>query len=188
MSNHGPCLILNADYMPLGIMDWQRAYCLYYQQNNSIEILDFYNNDYIAGTNGSTHKIPAVIRIKQYLKLHYKYVKFSRKNLFLRDNYTCQYCCKQYDIAKLTYDHVIPKSLWDKDKGNPTCWTNIVTACTQCNRRKANRTPSQARMALKTNPYIPQRTTKYLPVAHLLYTIRQDLPAEWRTYLMESYA
>jgi 5-methylcytosine-specific restriction endonuclease McrA len=185
---HKPCLLLNGDYRPLGIINWQRAYCLYYQKNNNLEILDFYTNDHIIGINNTNHKIPAVIKIKQYLSLNYKSVKFSRKNLFLRDNYTCQYCNKQYDIAKLTYDHVIPKSLWDRNGGNPTCWTNIVTACTNCNRKKANRTPAQARMNLKINPYAPQRTTKYLPVAHLLYTIRQDIPAEWLTYLMESYA
>jgi 5-methylcytosine-specific restriction endonuclease McrA len=188
MAVHKPCLILNADYMPLGIIDWQRAYCLYYQNNTSIDILSFYSDDYIVGTGNTNHQIPSIIRIKQYIKLHYKYVKFSRRNLFLRDNYTCQYCYKQYDTAKLTYDHVIPKSIWDRNKGNPTCWTNIVTACTHCNRLKANRTPSQARMTLKTNPYTPQRTTKYLPVAHLLCTIRQDLPAEWLTYLTDSYA
>ena len=188
MADHKPCLILNADYIPLGLIGWQRAYCLYYQNNSNIEILNFYDNDYITGTNESIHKIPVVIRIKQYLKLNYKYVKFSRKNLFLRDDYTCQYCYKQYDTAKLTYDHVIPKSVWDRNKGNPTCWTNIVTSCTVCNRKKANRTPSQAKMNLKTKPYMPKRTIKYLPVAHLLYTIRQDIPVEWSTYLMGSYA
>jgi 5-methylcytosine-specific restriction endonuclease McrA len=188
MKSHKPCLILNSNHQPLAIIDWQRAYCLYYQNNLNIEILDFYKDDYILGAGNTKHKIPAVIKIRQYLKLYHKQVKFSRKNLFLRDNYTCQYCYKQYHFTKLTYDHVIPKSLWDKNKGNPTLWTNIVTACTICNRKKANRTPSQAEMSLKTNPYVPQRTTKYLPVAHLLYTIRQDIPNEWSTYLTESYA
>lgn len=186
--NHGMCLILNADFAPLCVINWRRAYCLYYQNNINIEILNFYEDDYIAGASGQQHKIPAVIRSKQYLKLYNKEVRFSRKNLFLRDDYTCQYCNTKYDKCKLTYDHVIPKSMWDKRKGDATCWTNIITACTSCNRKKGNRTPTQARMTLLKEPYRPTRTTKYLPMAHLLHTIRQDIPKEWRNYLMESYA
>lgn len=185
---HKPCLLLNGDYRPLGIINWQRAYCLYYQASNNIEILRFYTNDHIVGVNNIEHKIPAVIKIKQYLSLHYKYVKFSRKNLFIRDDYTCQYCHKRHETSKLTYDHVIPKSLWDQKRGNPTCWTNIVTACSSCNKRKGNKTPSQAKMHLKNNPRAPQRSTKYLPVSYLLYNIKDEIPVEWHEYISESYA
>jgi 5-methylcytosine-specific restriction endonuclease McrA len=114
-------------------------------------------------------------------------VNFSRKNLFIRDNYTCQYCFERKDINKLTYDHVIPKSRWIKNIGSPTCWTNIVTACVDCNRKKGNRTPKQANMPLKNLPIAPQKSNKYLPIAHWLLKIRSDIPTEWKSYLPESY-
>jgi 5-methylcytosine-specific restriction endonuclease McrA len=188
MKHHGPCLILNADYAPLATINWQRAYCLYYQQSTNIEILNFYKNDYIIGPNNITYKLPAVIRIKKYLKLYMKEVKFSRKNLFLRDNFTCQYCNMQYEFNKLTYDHVIPKSIWNKKHGPPTCWTNITTACLSCNKKKGNKTPEQANMNLNKKPSVPSKTQKYLPMSHTLRTIEEDIPIEWQLYLAEYYA
>lgn len=188
MSQHKPCLILNSNHMPLGIIGWQRAYCLYFQNNNNINVLSFYENDHIVGTNGKNLPVPAVMKTRQFFNIYQYSVRFSRKNLFLRDNYTCQYCNTKYEIAKLTYDHVIPKSKWNNNSGHPTCWTNIVTACTVCNRRKGDKTPQQANMTLHTKPYAPKKTTKYLPIQHHLLTIKESLPAEWSLYLTESYA
>lgn len=185
------CLVLNADYSPLGIIGWQRAlvWSLKYEVNSpmSIDIIDFYKNDWIVGTNNKKHPIPAVVKTTKYYKLHQQRVNFSRKNLFIRDNYTCQYCHEKKDINKLTYDHVIPKSKWTNYNSSPTCWTNIVTACVECNRRKGNRTPTQANMSLKVLPYQPSKNFKYLPILTLLINIRSDIPSEWKPYLPESY-
>lgn len=184
--SHKPCLILNIDYTPLGLISWQRAYCLYYKQSPNIEILSFYEDDRLVGPMNRTYKMPAVIKTNKYFKIYNQQVNFSRKNLFLRDNYTCQYCYKQFDGNKLTYDHVIPKSVWNKNRGNPTCWTNIVTACVSCNRKKSNRTPSQASMVLKINPYVPQKTYKYLHIPTWLSNIKDDIPSEWKPYIKET--
>ena len=123
----------------------------------------------------------------RYFRINNYRVKFSRKNLFIRDNYTCQYCNNKYDISHLTYDHVIPKSIWDDNRGSPTSWTNIVTACVGCNRKKKNRTPKQANMPLKNLPSMPNKTIKYLPIVSYLSRIRSDIPDEWTAYLPESY-
>lgn len=184
------CLVLNADYTALTIVDWKRAitWSLDEENKNKIDVIDFYKNDYIHGVNEKRIPIPAVIRTVKYYRLHNQRVNFSRKNIFLRDEYTCQYCGLKKEISKLTYDHVIPKSLWKYTySGSPTNWTNIVTACVDCNRSKGNRTPKQANMAMKNLPIAPTKSQKYLPVSHFLAKIRADIPDEWKLYLPESY-
>ena len=158
-----------------------------YNHKIGVEIIDFYKDDFIAGANNKKYPIPAVVKTVKYFRINNYKVKFSRKNLFIRDNYTCQYCDTSYDISHLTYDHVIPKSVWDNNIGSPTSWTNIVTACIYCNRKKRNRTPKQANMPLKTLPSIPYKHTKYLPVTTYLSKIRMEIPSEWKVYLPESY-
>lgn len=184
------CLVLNADYSPLGIINWKRAmvwYIKYENTNLGLEIIDFYQNDCIIGTN-KKYPIPAVTKTRKYFRIHNTLVKFSRKNIYIRDNYTCQYCGIQPHINQLTYDHVIPKSAWPYDsKTSPTNWTNIVTACTQCNRKKGNKTPKQANMPLINLPIEPKKNYKYLPVMDRLNNIRADIPSEWTYYLPATY-
>lgn len=185
------CLVLNADFTPLGIISWKKAlvWSVKYDVGSplSIDIIDFYKNDFILGANNKKHPIPAVIRTNKYFRINNQRVNFSRKNLLIRDNYTCQYCGIKKDINNLTYDHVIPKSLWKNQRGSPTCWTNIVMACVDCNRRKGNKTPKQANMPLLNDPIEPQKNLKYLPVTHHLHTIRLDIPEEWSLYLPSYY-
>jgi 5-methylcytosine-specific restriction endonuclease McrA len=184
------CLVLNADYTPLTIISWKKAlvwsYKHEYDPNIGVEIIDFYKNDYILGANNKKHPIPAVVKTSKYFRVNNHKVKFSRKNLFIRDNHTCQYCGSKPDMNYLTYDHVIPKSLWSNDSQSPTTWTNIVTACVSCNRKKGNRTPKQANMPLYNLPIMPQKQTKYLPIVSYLVKIK-DIPQEWVMYLPESY-
>lgn len=191
LDNHKKCLLLNADYTPLSIISWKKAiiWNIKYSSNKNygIDIIDFYKNDYIIGSNQKKHPIPAVVRSKKFFKNNATRVVFCKKNIFLRDAYTCQYCCQKYDPKNLTYDHVVPKSKWNRDYGSPTTWTNIVTCCVQCNRKKANRTPKQANMTLKTLPIEPNKTIKYLPVSHHLRRIEDQIPQEWLMYLPESY-
>lgn len=185
------CLVLNSDYTPLTIISWKRALIWSikheYDYNIGVEIIDFYKNDYILGGNNKKFPIPAVVKTPKYYRIHTQNVNFSRKNIFIRDNYTCQYCNEKKEYNKLTYDHVIPKSLWKNKGGSATCWTNIVTACVECNRKKGNKTPKQANMPLKNLPIMPQKSYKYLPITHWLLKIRDDIPAEWKCYLPDSY-
>lgn len=190
-TENSKCLVLNADYSPLCVIGWKRALIWSLKHSDvpliGVEVIDFYKNDFITGTNNRKFPIPAVVKTVQYFRLHDQRVNFSRKNIFIRDNYTCQYCSTKKDINELTYDHVIPKSKWTNDLGTPTNWTNIVTACVSCNRKKGNRTPKQANMPLKNNPVVPVKNVKYLPLTHYLLKIRSDIPQEWTIYLPESY-
>lgn len=185
------CLVLNADYTPLTVINWQKAliWSIKHDYNNKIgvEILDFYKDDFIVGSNNRKHPIPAIVKTAKYFRINQHNVKFSRKNLFVRDNYTCQYCNNKFDTAHLTYDHVIPKSIWNHSIGSPTSWTNIVTACIGCNRKKRNRTPKQANMPLQNLPTVPQKHLKYLPIVNHLLKIKSEIPNEWKEYLPEAY-
>lgn len=185
------CLLLNADFSPLSIIHWKKAviWHMKYEDDSkySIDIVDFYKNDHINGVNNKKYPIPAVARTKKYFKSHKQTVTFSRKNIFIRDEYTCQYCGLKFDRSYLTYDHVIPKSVWHSTSSSPTCWTNIVTACVDCNRKKGNKTPKQANMPLKNLPEMPSKSTRYLPVSHYLFKIKHNIPLEWKIYLPDSY-
>lgn len=93
---------------------------------------------------------PEVIVLTNYDKLGERSVVFSRRNLFKRDRYTCQYCGTQPGPESLTIEHVLPKS-----KGGVSSWTNCALACLECNTKKANRTPEQAGMKLRRIPKKP---------------------------------
>lgn len=188
---HSKCLVLNGDYTPICIVSWTKAISWHMKYENNpvygIDILDFYKNDFIKGTNNKKYPIPAVVKIKQFVKINKYGVNFSRRNIFIRDNFTCQYCGKVFDHKNLTYDHIVPKSSWNYKKGSPTTWTNITTACIDCNRKKGNRTPTQAKMPLLTLPFVPSKSVKYLPITRFISRITEELPKEWLIYLPESY-
>jgi len=186
-AENSTCLLLNADYSPLKIISWQKAIIwsmkYQYDHNYAIEIVEYYQDKYIQGTNDKRHPVPSVAKTVKYFNLFNRSLKFSRQNLFIRDNYTCQYCGKSFAYQELTYDHVIPKSKFGANKELATNWCNITTACTVCNRRKNNKTPEQASMKLLTNPYKPKYDSRFLPVSRQLSTIGVDIPGAWKNYL-----
>lgn len=188
--SHKLCLLLNCDFSPLSIISWKKAllWTFKYEENHkySIDIIDFYKDDFILGTN-KKYPVPAIAKTNKFFRLNKHHIVFSKRNIFIRDNFTCQYCNTILTINELTYDHVIPKSKWDAAKGSPTCWTNIVTACVNCNRKKGNKTPKQAGMNLINFPIEPTKSIKYLPVIQFLYKIRNEIPSEWKNYLPDSY-
>ena len=94
--------------------------------------------------------MPEVIVLKTYDRLPTNSVTFSRRNIFKRDRFTCQFCGRQPGSEALTIDHVVPRS-----QGGTSTWENCVLACIDCNARKADRTPEQARMPLRHAPIRP---------------------------------
>ena len=94
--------------------------------------------------------VPEVIRLCGYGGMGERAVVFSRRNVFKRDKYTCQYCGAQPGPEELTIDHVLPKA-----KGGKSEWTNCVLACLRCNARKADKLPQQAGMTLRKQPKKP---------------------------------
>jgi len=107
-------------------------------------------------TSGIPIEAPRIIRFLEYDKVFINKVRFSRKNVFIRDNYTCQYCDTKTPISKLHLEHVIPRA-----QGGKTTWANTVCACEYCDEKKRDRTPEQAGMKLIRKPFAP----KFLPEA-----------------------
>lgn len=170
-AENSKCLLLNADYSPLRIISWKKAivWSIKYENdlNYKIEILDYYKDRFIHGACGKEYPVPAVAKTVSYFNIYDRKISFSRKNLFIRDNYTCQYCGIKYASNQLTYDHVIPKSRFNEENRSiSTNWFNIVTACKSCNHKKGNRTPIEASMHLMKKPVMPSYSLKYLPWYH----------------------
>jgi 5-methylcytosine-specific restriction endonuclease McrA len=109
------------------------------------------DDDWIATVNFQV-RVPRVIRLLHYDRLPRQTVKFSRRNIFLRDENRCQYCLQRFHTQQLSLDHVIPRS-----RGGETNWENIVSACQRCNTRKGSRTPQEAGMPLERRPAKPLR-------------------------------
>jgi len=114
------------------------------------------------------------ITLTDYDRLPAAAVSFSRRNIFKRDHFTCQYCGRQPAAEELTLDHVIPRS-----QGGESRWDNCVLACLECNKRKADRTPQQARMRLKHQPVRPQWNP--------LYAAHDVRIACWSKFSSEAY-
>jgi 5-methylcytosine-specific restriction endonuclease McrA len=162
-------LLLNSTYEPLRVISWQRAVVMVYL--DKVEVVRTY--DKLLRSMATRMQTPAVVRLVQFVGRHRVRISFSRRNVFLRDGYRCQYCKVRLPASELTADHVVPRSA-----GGATSWDNVVTACQPCNRKKANRTPVQARMALERKPQRPAT----LPSLGLC--LRSDhAPEAWRDFL-----
>lgn len=96
-------------------------------------------------------KTPRIILLSLFDRFPKKDVKFTRLNVFERDGFACQYCGRTRAEAPLNIDHVVPRQL-----GGKTTWVNVVCSCVACNARKANRTPEQAGMRLRSTPVKPR--------------------------------
>ncbi len=138
-------LLLNQTYEPLNIVSIRRAIKLLVLLK--AELVYFDENHLIKSSNISIPR-PVVIRLKRYIHLKYREPPLTKKNILLRDNYTCQYCGTRK--PPLTIDHIIPKSRGGKDT-----WDNLVTACVKCNAKKGDRTPEEAGMKLLSRPRKP---------------------------------
>ena len=118
---------------------------------------------------------PEVILLKGYTGFGERSVVFSRKNLFKRDRYTCQYCGVQPGPEALTIEHVVPRA-----KGGTSTWENCVLACIPCNKRKADRTPTEAGMKLRTVPRKPSWKT-------LAQVSPRERRESWEQFLSRAY-
>ena len=139
-------LLLNQGFEPIKVISWQRAITLLFL--GKVEVLEEYGRD-IKSVN-IIIKVPAVVRLLRAFRRHARPVKFSRVNIYARDNYKCQYCAKKASISELTYDHVVPRS-----RGGEHTWDNVVASCRACNARKEDRLPQECGLSLRRHPRAP---------------------------------
>ncbi len=164
----GSVLVLNASYEPLNIVPVRRAIVLLLKEK--AELIEAAETT-IRSENLAI-PMPLVIRLVMYVKIPNRLsLPLTRRNILLRDNYTCQYCGAQPGKEHLTVDHVVPRS-----RGGEHSWENLVTACAPCNRRKGNRLPHEVGLHLRRKPYRP----RYLALALLR---EKSVPNVWTKYL-----
>jgi 5-methylcytosine-specific restriction endonuclease McrA len=131
-------LPLDMDFLMYSYEDWLK----YSEQN-------YCNYPYIK-TIKHNIIVPEIIVLRKFNRLPQRDVKYSRQTLFERDKFRCGYCGRQFMRSELTLDHIIPKS-----QGGKKTWSNSISACYDCNSKKADRTPEQAGMKLKFQPHKP---------------------------------
>ena len=178
-------LVLNRSYLPIHVTSVRRAFALIYQGiaravDEQYQTFDFEGWSQLAvardaeaiGTSSGPIRVPRVIVLIAFDRVPKRHVRFSRINIYARDNFTCQYCGLRYPRSELNLDHVIPRSL-----GGRSTWSNVVCSCLECNRRKGGRTPAQAGLSLRRPPARPRWT----PLMNLmLSSVRYN---EWRPFL-----
>lgn len=158
-------LVLDQSFQPVDVVSWMEAMRLLV--TGKAEVVEEHDVEIRSSTQ--SWKLPSVLRYIRGMRKRSKRVIFSRRNVFYRDNYSCQYCGSKEEP---TFDHVVPSS-----QGGKTVWENVVLACFPCNQKKGARTPEQAGMRLIKKPVEP----KWVPVIAL--RIRETDPESWRTYL-----
>jgi len=159
-------LVLNFTYEALGIVDLKRAVRLVFAGKAEV----VHANVGEIRSSRLAIRLPSIVRMLYYIRRRRPRVPLTKKNVLLRDDYRCAYCGVRGDRS-MTVDHVIPKS-----RGGLSTFENLVASCSECNSRKRDRTPEEARMPLRIRPREPQ---------HIPYVIieRHTAPDEWAKYL-----
>lgn len=194
-------LVLNKFFMALHVISAKRAFVLLCKETAEVVSVDsgkFNSYDFDGWKDVSLYKVksglpeegttswiktvsfeievPKIIRLLFYDKYPQANIKFNRRNIFARDENKCQYCGRRFPTSELSLDHIVPKAYHGK-----TTWTNIVCACTECNKTKGGRTPEEARMKLIRKPAKP----KHSPILSL--KLRSDRYRSWKQFLDEAY-
>ena len=164
-------LKLDAAWQPIEIVDAYKGFSLVF--SGRARVVEEYSHQACA-----LFYFPSVVVLNKYIRKGGIQVPPSRKTVFFRDDYRCQYCGGEFQKYQLTLDHVIPKS-----RGGPKSWENLVTCCVPCNQKKGDKTPSEASMDLFKEPCAPNR--------HLWSSVgwmmrkhgRRRLPESWDKFL-----
>jgi 5-methylcytosine-specific restriction endonuclease McrA len=161
-------LLLNSDYEPLNVCDVRRAFRLLFGEK--AEVIEYDHHEVHSATQ--VFRAPSVIRLQYHIRRPRPRVRLSRREVFARDRYTCQYCGRE--TRDLTLDHVVPRH-----RGGGHSWDNLVAACRICNHRKGGKLLDEARLRLRREPFEPRSDV------YSLYTPYLSDPRNeaWRTYL-----
>lgn len=158
-------LLLNSTYEPLNIINVKRALRLLFTDKANVIETD---GSMVRSSRKNT-KMPLVVRLSYYVKRPHQHVRFTKQAVFVRDQFTCQYCGIQ--SRDLTLDHVVPKT-----RNGETTWGNVVAACKSCNSAKSDKSLKDAGLKLKHQPKEP----KFLPY---LKAVNRERHQEWNKYL-----
>ena len=166
---HAPVLVLNASYEPINVCAARRAIVLVLK---GIAMTEEENGHFLHAARFAV-RLPSVIRLLEYRRIPHQTRALSRKNILMRDRYTCQYCHRTLPSSELTLDHVVPRS-----RAGETTWENLVACCHPCNNRKGSRTPDEANMKLSRAP----RPFSLHTSRHLMRLLAKS-DNQWQKYL-----
>ena len=183
-----PTLVLNRNWQPVNVATVARALVLLWNESARVvdpvdyQLYDWEDWSKVRPADGDRFiqavrfrlRVPEVITLTDFDRLPATAVTFSRRNIFKRDHFTCQYCGKQPGVDDLTLDHVIPRA-----QSGESRWDNCVLACLDCNHRKADRTPEQAKMRLRKQPV--------QPTWNPLYAAHEARIESWSKFVSEAY-
>jgi len=164
-----PVLVLNASYEPINVCAARRALVLLLKGAASAEE----HSPLHVHSPTRAIPLPSVIRLLEYRRIPHQTRALSRKNILVRDRYTCQYCSRVMSSAELTLDHVTPRS-----RGGESNWENLVACCHRCNNRKGSRLPDEAGMRLARQP-----RPFTLHTSRQLMRLMGRSDEKWRKYL-----
>src|SRR5271155_2915388 len=89
---HKPVLVLNSSYEPINVCAARRALVLVLKGVASAE-------EHASAQVHSARqaiRVPSVIRLLEYRRIPHQTRSLSRKNILMRDRYTCQYCLRTF--------------------------------------------------------------------------------------------
>lgn len=184
-----PVLVLNRTFQPVRITNARQAFVMLYMGraqalDASFEAFDFHQwakrppsnvddpVDETIGTTAGLIRVPRLVVLTSHVRTMRPKARLSRRGVFLRDAYTCQYCGQAPAVRDLNLDHVMPKS-----RGGGATWENLVTSCRPCNLRKGHSTPEECGMPLRRKPTRP----RWNAVVELELSPRHYL--EWEPFL-----
>lgn len=175
-------LVLNSDFEPLNVCHMRRALVMVYLgKADVLHLHDAPHENGLMSGNGSDAAIatvdgsmprPSVVKLRHHVRRPLPELKLSRRTVFARDEYTCQYCGQT--AKDLTIDHVLPKR-----HGGKTVWENVVCSCRRCNMKKSDKFLHQTGMKLLNQP----RRPKYIPYISLTKYLAGRKNDVWRDYL-----
>jgi len=180
-----PVLVLNKLWMPIRVIATIRAFTLLFAgKASAVDVSDYSvftwdewseiipeADEQVIQTANSSIKIPEVIVLSNYDKLPKKGMKLTKRHIFLRDNFTCQYSGEKVSRKTGDIDHIFPKS-----RGGKTSWENLVVCSKKINRQKADKTPQEAGLTLLKKPGKPEPQVIYIDP-------RMDMPESWGKFI-----
>lgn len=197
-------LLLNAHYMAMRVVSARRAFTLLFkrdaEQRPIAEVVDIEDGRYVSydfadwaelsafkcefepakhdwvRTVRFNLAVPRIVRVLSFSRLPRHEVKLNRRNIFARDNNTCQFCGKRFRSSQLSIDHIIPRS-----RGGKSTWENLICACVKCNVKKGGRTPAEANLRLIRPAIKPRRN----PVVTIKLSDKRY--ASWKQFLDAAY-
>lgn len=165
--------IVDRDYALYDLEEWILSW------EDAVQVSREAERRHFVGIVGGRIAAPEVIRENHYKRYHETTVRLSRRAIFERDEYRCQYCGKRFQSSELSIDHIMPRS-----RGGAESWFNLALACTSCNHRKGARTPKEAGMRLIRTPSEPRKTK---PSWYTKLCGRQPRPRFWEDFLGDLY-